>query len=375
MEHNRIRSLLDHDWSDGWSCPDLSTIEPGPARIRHVAATDYPVLAVPEQFGGAGFDLCSTASAQRELAIADPATAIALNMHTHTIAILTEYWKVHSDYSWFLLEGIAETHGLLASAFSEPGGSVNFLRAKTVARRSERGFRVSGAKFPCSLVSTARLFCLSASLEGTGESIVALCPAGSDGLSSDTDAWSPVGMQASDTGKLQLEDVEIDRRLVFYQAPADDVDELVVAGIVCFAVLISATYHGVLSRLVELAAAGATARDVTVAERVGAAVRELLMMQFATNHLARAWDAGSIRGQAALVMAMALRSELSAVRDRVVSAITPVVGSRIFSARDEISGRALDSLAVHHHPPSLRVCDLTVGSFAAGAPFTLDPQT
>lgn len=363
---DRLSRLLEEGWAPiEWSCPELTDVPRGTARIRTIAASGFSALGVPQDFGGSGVSLAALASAQRQVAVVDPSAAIALNMHSHTVALLAEYWRTHTDTSWLLLEGIAESGSLLASAFAESTRSANFLRASsTVACPQGKGYVVSGRKVPCSLVSSARLFCVNAQLEGTDDTIVALVPAGSDGLTTDAAGWSSVGMNESDTGALLLDSVFVDRRLVFYQAPAEDLDPLVVAGIVSFSVMIGACYHGVLSRLVRESYPDDALGPLAEAS-LGEAVRHLLVVRLSTCELARAWDARELAGADALFTAMALRATLSDVRDQVVSAITPWAGGRLYSHSSEAALLALDSLAVHHHPPALRVCDPAVGAYAA----------
>jgi len=73
------------------------------------------------------------------------------------------------------------------------------------------------------------------------------------------------------------------------------------------------------------------------------------------------------------MLQVGLRATLSDTRDRVVSLLTPVVGSRLYGRGQQAAGLALDSLAAHHHPPSLLVCDEVVGSFGTGREITFDP--
>ncbi|GGV70652.1 oxidoreductase [Streptomyces griseoloalbus] len=376
---DRHLTLLDAGWHmpDAWPGPVHDPEEGTPAeRIRAVAASGFASLAIPEAFGGAGADLAGTAAAQRALARRDPHAAIALNMHSLTVGLMTDYWERHRDTTSWLLEGIATQNALVASAFAEPGGSANFLSSVSTARREGRGYVVSGTKYPCSLASTATLVCLSARVAGTDDTIIALCPSASPGLRVEGD-WPSLGMNASDTAKLVLDEVEIDDRLVFHRAPADSIDDTVIAGIVWFAVLIGATYHGVLTSLLDLAVKTVTTSDRhgprTV--RIGQAARDLLALGGACRQLARDWTDGSLGGEPALATAMALRSSLSDTRDRVVSTLTPVIGSRMYTRGQHAAALHLDSLAAHHHPPSLLACDEAVGAYCTGRPLGFDPSS
>jgi alkylation response protein AidB-like acyl-CoA dehydrogenase len=308
------------------------------------------------------------------LGIADPSTAIALNMHSFTVGLMADYWQRHRDTSWMLLEGIAGSNALVASAFAEPGGSPNFMSSRCEAVESGKDYRVSGVKYPCSLASTATLVCLTARVGTTDETILALIPAASPGLSVQGD-WPSLGMTGSDTAKLVLDDVEVDDRLVFHRGPADAVDDTVISGMVWFSVLLTATYHGVLSALLD-----AAYQQVTGSGRygprvplLGRATREALTLGGACRQLARDFTEGALTGRTALAAAIALRATLSDVRDRVLSAVTPVVGSRLYTLGQPAALLQIDSLAAHHHPPSLLVCDQVVGDHCTGREITFDP--
>ncbi|MFI6284833.1 acyl-CoA dehydrogenase family protein [Streptomyces sp. NPDC051018] len=373
-------ALLGSGWYSPWTPPPPSASPPteekdgGADRIRAVAESGFAALAVPREFGGSGAGLVEVASAQRALGTADPSAAIALNMHSFTVGLMTDYWLRHRDTSWMLLEGIAGSQALVASAFAEPGGSPNFMSSRSSATETGKGYVVSGTKYPCSLASTATLVCLTAHIEASDETILALCPAGSPGLTVEGD-WPSLGMTASDTARLVLRDVELDERLVFHRGPADVVDDTVVSGMVWFAVLLSATYHGILTSLLDLAfrQVSASGQYGPRANLLGRATRELLAFGGACRQLGHDFEDGRISGHAALAAAVALRATLSDVRDRVVSALTPVVGSRLYTRGHPAAGLLVDSMAAHHHPPSLLVCDRVVADHSTGRDIGFDP--
>ncbi|NHC16103.1 acyl-CoA dehydrogenase, partial [Motilibacter sp. E257] len=153
-------------------------------------------------------------------------------------------------------------------------------------------------------------------------------------------------------------------------------DPIVTMGFVWFAVLMGATYSGVLTSVVELASEGARRKASSptgpVAPLVGSAAREVLALTGATQWLARAWEEGHLSPDAALAAAMGVRATASSVRDRVFSALAPVIGSRLYTSGQQAAALALDSLAVHHHPPALLVCDTGVGAACLGAPITFE---
>lgn len=368
------RALLDAGWSSVWSPAPTRAGATGAERIRDLAASGFAALPIPVEFGGAGASLVEVASAQRALGIVDPSAAVALNMHSFTVGLMADYWKRHRDTSWMLLEGIAQSGALVASAFAEPGGSPNFMSSRSTAVETAKGYRVSGVKYPCSLASTATLVCLTARVSGTDEIILALCPSASPGLEAEGE-WPSLGMTDSDTARLVLRDVELDDRLVFHRGPADVIDENVISGMAWFAVLLSATYHGVLSGLLDVAYRGVI-KAGTFGPRtalLGRATRELLVLGGACRQLGADVESGAVEGRAALAAAVGLRASLSDTRDRVLSAVTPVIGSRLYGRGQAAAGLMVDSLAVHHHPPSLLTCDDAVGAFCMGREISFDP--
>ncbi|MFE7812873.1 acyl-CoA dehydrogenase family protein [Streptomyces sp. NPDC057433] len=368
------RILLDAGWSTAWRPAAVRDEASGAERIRELAASGYAALPIPSEFGGAGATLVEVASAQRALGRVDPAAAVALNMHSFTVGLMVDYWKRHRDSTWMLLEGIAGSGALVASAFAEPGGSPNFMSSRSHAVETARGYCVSGVKYPCSLATTATLVALTARVTGTDEVILALVPSSSPGLEAGGQ-WPSLGMQDSDTARIVLTDVEIDDRLVFHRGPADVIDDNVVSGMAWFAVLLTATYHGALSALLDMAYQQVRQSN-TFGPRtalLGRATRELLILGSACRQLGSDIDTGAISGRTTLAAAVALRATLSDVRDRTLAALTPVIGSRIYSRDHPAAALALDSLAAHHHPPSLLVCDEVVGAFGTDRDITFDP--
>lgn len=367
-------TLLNAGWSKAWTPGPFRVGATGADRIRDLTASGYAALPIPAEFGGAGASLVEVASAQRALGMVDPSAAIALNMHAFTVGLMADYWQRHRDSSWMLLEGIAQTGALVASAFAEPGGSPNFMSSNSEAVQTAKGYRVSGVKFPCSLATTATLVCLTARVAGTDDTILALCPRSSPGLTVEGE-WASLGMTDSDTARLVLRDVELDDRLVFHRGPADVIDDNVISGMTWFAVLLSATYHGILSGLLDTAyrqvsRAGAYGPRTTL---LGRATRELLTLGGACRQLGTDVGSGAIEGRPALAAAVGLRATLSDTRDRVLAALTPVIGSRLYGRGQSAAALMVDSLAVHHHPPSLLICDEVVGAHCTGRDISFDP--
>jgi alkylation response protein AidB-like acyl-CoA dehydrogenase len=366
-------AVLEAGWPAATALPRLPEGADPTERILAFRRSAFGALTVPVELGGGGGGLLEAAAVQRALGATDPSIAVALNMHTLSVGLMAEHWRRRRDTSWMLLEALATGGGLVASAFAEPGGSANILRSNSIAVRTPSGFRVSGTKFPCSLATTSELICFSAEVEGEDRTIVGLCATASGGIEV-TAAWPSIGMAASDTARVELRDVEVDRRLVFHEAPAGTVDDIVVGGIVWFAVLIAATYQGVLEGLLDLADREPH-RSVPVASRelaLAHAAADLLALGLAGQGLARAWSEERVVGDAALVAAAGLRLLMSATVDRVLATVRPVLGAAAYTAGTPASRLVLDALAAHHHPLAIPLCESLLAAAGAGRPLSLD---
>lgn len=368
----RWSSLVSTGWATDYRPPDLDSCD-ATERIRRVASSDLAVLPIPADFGGLGADLLATAAAQRVLAMGDASTAIALNMHVLSVGLMVEHWRRRRDVSWMLLEALGETHNLVASAFAEPGGSSNLMRSGTIARRTDTGYVLTGTKFPCSLATTAQLFCVSAQVADEDATIVALCPRELPGLIV-TPGWKSLGMRQSDTGRVEFRAVELDQRLVFHEGPVGMIDDIVIGGLVWFSVLVAATYHGVLTKLLMVAAAQPPRGSVhSCSAQLRLAAQHLIGLGAECRQLASVWgDSCPNSGQAA-ALACALRLRMSACVDAVVSALRPVIGSPAYLADTEPALLVLDALAVHHHPPSVLQCEAVIEQVGSGKRLSLDP--
>src|SRR5664279_1103922 len=122
VTRSAARRLLDAGWTQPLDLPDdLMATDDHCARIRRVVVSNFPLVGIPADLGGAGGDMVEVAAAQRQLALVDAGMAIGLCMHAHSVGLVVEHHRRLSDTSWMLLEAIAMRHSLVGSAFAEPG--------------------------------------------------------------------------------------------------------------------------------------------------------------------------------------------------------------------------------------------------------------
>jgi alkylation response protein AidB-like acyl-CoA dehydrogenase len=333
--------------------------------LQDLRTLHWPGLPVPTQFRGTGAGLVLCCAAQRALGAADPALAIAVNMHLFSVGLMVEHWRRRTDTSWLLLEAIATQDRLLASAFAEPGLSGSATRSTLRAARVDEGWRLSGRKRPCSLAAEADLVCLQAQVTGDGihdDVIVALLPTGAPGLSVIRD-WDALGMRGSASHTLVLEDCFIPDDLVFYRAPAGgEDDDVLSAGLIWFALTSTACYLGLAQSALELGAdllrTGRVAHlDSARAElpsyqaALGDPVAVLLQLEASCAHVAGLMDAGVAP---ATVVGAALAVKQTAVRviPEMLGALAECAGGISYGRRAGLERLWRDAQAIRFHPPT-----------------------
>jgi len=350
--------------------------------LKLLSEARWPGLAVPERFGGGGAGLLDCCAAQRALAGADPALAVALNMHLFSIGLMVEHWRRRTDVSWLLIEAIATQDRLLASAFAEPdlGGSVS--RSTLRARRTEGGWVVSGRKTPCSLAGVADLVCLQLQSDDDSEVLVALLPTTAPGLTVEY-TWDALGMRGSASDTLVLDSCEIPDDLVFYRAPAGtEDDDVLVAGVVWFALTATATYLGLAqsalgeaSRLLHrgrISHLGAPRAELPSYQGVvGNAAADLLVLEAGCAGLAARMDRGD-DPVALLAAALAVKERAAAAVPAAVAAVAESCGGAAYAGRGELARLWRDAQAVRFHPPTGPAVRQYLGRRSLGLPARLD---
>ncbi|MFD9477509.1 MULTISPECIES: acyl-CoA dehydrogenase family protein [Streptomyces] len=349
-----------------------------------LAGHGYPGLPIPIELGGDGGTLLECCAVQRKLASADPGLAIATNMHLFSVGVMVEHWRRKKDSSWMLLEAIATQQRFMASAFAEPnlGGSVT--RSTLRARRVEGGYRVTGAKRPCSLAGVADLVSLqmqTESTDGSSEVLIALLPSHAEGLSWET-SWTGMGMRGSASDTLRLDDCFIPDDLVFHRGVPGEDDPVFASGLVWFCLTTTATYIGAVHAA--LAAATGLLHQLRIAHldaarahlpsfqgMVGDAVTQLLPLEAATAALARAVDSGT-EGEVLLASALALKQEALGILPHALAGLVEAVGAVGYGRAAGLERLWRDVQAIRFHPPTRTATRQFLGRTALGLPASLD---
>ena len=102
-------------------------------------------MAVPQEFGGLGFNLARCMQETRRLAYYAPATALGVNMHLYWCGIAAEVHKSGDRSCDWVLEA-AGKGDVFAAGHAEPGHDLPVLLSTTQAEKVDGGYRFTGRK-------------------------------------------------------------------------------------------------------------------------------------------------------------------------------------------------------------------------------------
>jgi alkylation response protein AidB-like acyl-CoA dehydrogenase len=326
-------------------------------------------LVVPQDFKGHGASPSAAIRVQRAIGSRSPSLAVATTMHHFSTASLIELQRAEGGFEWLLLQAIAEQGRLLASGFAEGVRGQGVFSPTMQARRVDGKFLVSGTKKPCSLSRSMDV--LTASVAVTGEApdakpnfAVALVPADAPGLEV-SDFWGSPVLAGAQSEAVTLNDVPVHPDLV---VGVDNVDAVQAASFLWFELLITASYIGMASSLVE---------RVIAAERGDPALRTAMVADLESamaslTAVAHRMEKGD-RSESLLVQALLHRYAAQDAINRSATSAVEQLGGMAFIGGEEVSYFASASRALAFHPPQRQ----SAGSQAilatlAGAPLKID---
>lgn len=354
------------------------------ASLEALRSSGYLGAPVPTTYEGGGASLEECCALQRRLGGADPALAIALNMHLFSVGVLVEHWRRHGDTSWMLLEAIAGQQRIVASGFAEPGLGGSLLRSGCTAVRTDGGWLLNGVKSPCSLAASADLICMQVqALDDDPESLlVVLLPREVDGLSVKR-TWDTVGMRASESDTVVLEKCFVPDDLVFHRCtPGFDLDEVFTAGLAWFCLTATATYLGLLEAALDeagrilarskLQPGGHLRRDLPTFQAVfGDGVATLLTVDAACSGLARQLDSGADPRQL-IEACLALKYRAAGLVLSAVDVGAEAAGVQTYGRTGTYARLWRDAQAVRHHPPTAAASRQILGRWGLGLPYSYE---
>jgi len=172
-------------------------------------------MTVPTEWGGSGADTLALALALEEIAYADASCATIMSGHNCVGCMPLLHHGTEEQKKRFLVP-MASGQMLSAFALTEPQGGSDNAAMTTRARKSEQGYVLSGTKQFITSGSTAKIALVFAVTDPD---------AGKRGISAfivptDSKGWvvsrkeSKLGLRASDTCEIILDDVAVDQGLL-----------------------------------------------------------------------------------------------------------------------------------------------------------------
>jgi alkylation response protein AidB-like acyl-CoA dehydrogenase len=233
--------------------------------------------------------------------------------------------------------------------------------------RPRLGVRISGVKRPCSLAHSMDLLTASVLIPGQdgarGQLAVALIPAGTSGMSVKS-FWSTWALAGAESDEVVLDDVLVPAELLVpvELEPGEHLDALQVVGFLWFELLMSGSYLGIASGLVERVLADERISPIETVRLVA----DLEAAMYALENLAGQVDTGAsdpeLLGQALLVR-YAAQDAIHRVAPRAVE----LLGGMRFIGSNDLAYLSASVNALPFHPPSRAKMAGSLAAFARGS--------
>jgi alkylation response protein AidB-like acyl-CoA dehydrogenase len=272
-------------------------------------------------------------------------------MHHFSVAGLIEVSDA-GGLGWMFLESTARNGMLMASGFAEGNPGQSILTPTMDAQPCATGFVITGSKKPCSLSQSMDVLTASVAVparSGSGRELaVALIPA-NDARIERRPFWNSPYLAGAESDEVIVNGVEIPEELLVRTqfGPDDRMDLVQVTSFIWFELLLTASYLGAASALVERVLAAGKG-DVSGRSTL---VIELEAAMCGVERVALAVDLGEC-GDDVLTQALFVRYAAQDAIARVVSSATEYLGGMAFIRSPEVGYLATASTALAFHPPA-----------------------
>jgi alkylation response protein AidB-like acyl-CoA dehydrogenase len=331
--------------------PLLEHEQPGGPGLAAFKEAGGPGLLVPTDYAGRGASALQAVRVQRAIGSRSPSLAVATTMHHFSVAGLIEVSDA-GGLGWIFLESTARNAMLMASGFAEGRPGQSILTPTMHAEPSANGFVITGRKKPCSLTHSMDVLTASVVIPGASgganELAVAMIPA-NDPRIERRPFWNSPYLAGAESDEVIVNGVEIPEELIVRTefGPDDAMDHVQVTSFLWFEMLMTASYLGAATALVERvldAAKGEVADRSTL-------VMELEAAMSGVERVALAVDLGD-RGEDVLTRALYVRYAAQDAIGRVVGAAMEHLGGMGFIRSGEVGYLAVASRALAFHPPA-----------------------
>jgi alkylation response protein AidB-like acyl-CoA dehydrogenase len=309
-------------------------------------------LLIPQEQRGHGASAVDAVRVQRAIGSRSPSLAVASTMHHFSAATMLELWTLERGLEWLLLQAVGEGKLMLASGFAEGVRGQGVLTPTMRGRREDGHVVISGTKKPCSLSRSMNLLTASVLVEregGQGEEFaVALVPADKPGVIVEPFWGSPI-LAGAESDAVILEDVCVENELLIAVGGASpgELDRIETAGFLWFVLLISSSYLGMASALVERLIAEPRGEP-------GVALAAAVELETAMTALEGTAQTLTSEGASIELLAKALLCRYGAqdAINRAVTIAVELLGGMAFIGGEEVSYFASASRALAFHPPA-----------------------
>jgi alkylation response protein AidB-like acyl-CoA dehydrogenase len=211
-------------------------------------AAGFHLLPVPAQYGGWGATLSEAVRVIERLARGDGATALVFDMHVQVVGSLVETRPWQEEQFAHLCQEIVEHGALINSAATEQelGSPSRGGLPKTSARNDGNVWRVTGRKSWASGAPVLSHFLIPAVIEDAPPGTVGVFLMAMDrpGIQIE-ETWDPLGMRATGSHDLVLEDVPIDEHNLVALREAGAPDPARVSTGAWFGLTVGGVYLGI----------------------------------------------------------------------------------------------------------------------------------
>lgn len=331
--------------------------------LAELKAQGYLRMFAAEDDGGLGFGLERAAAAQRRLATAAPATALAVNMHLVWTGVAHLLSRRGDDSLHYVLQE-AVAGEVFAFGNSEAGNDSVLFDSNTVAApMADGGYAFTGTKIFTSLSPAwTRLGIFGK--DATGEEPVlvhAFITRDTPGYAIKDD-WNTLGMRASQSNTTVLDGVVAPAERVFRKLPVGpNADPLIFAIFACFETLLAAVYTGLGERALDIGVATVQkrrskksgksyAQDPDIRWRIADAALAMDGLYPQLESVARDVDNLADHGGQWFPKLVGLKVRATETARTVVDLIIRVSGGGTYFAGNELGRLYRDVLAGMFHP-------------------------
>lgn len=331
--------------------------------LAELKTQGYLRMFASEADGGLGFGLEQAAAAQRRLATAAPATALAVNMHLVWTGVAHLLSRRGDDSLHYVLQE-AVAGEVFAFGNSEAGNDSVLFDSNTVAAPlAGGGYAFTGTKIFTSLSPAwTRLGIFGKDVTGEEPVLVhAFITRDAPGYTIKDD-WNTLGMRASQSNTTVLDGVVAPAERVFRKLPVGpNADPLIFSIFACFETLLAAVYTGLGERALAIGVATVQkrrskksgksyAQDPDIRWRIADAALAMDGLYPQLESVARDVDNLVNHGSQWFPKMVGLKVRATETARTVVDLIIRVSGGGTYFAGNELGRLYRDVLAGMFHP-------------------------